>query len=57
MPQQDILEKLLFAPIYVMIAQILLLESVSSQRQASWPKKKKKKKGIIPQTFFNYIDQ
>lgn len=57
MPQQDILEKLLlFAPIYVIIAQILLLESVSSQRQVSWPKKKKKK-GIIPQTFFNYIDQ
>lgn len=44
MPQQDILEKLLFAPIYVMIAQILLLESVSSQRQVSWPKKKKKKR-------------
>lgn len=55
MPQQDILEKLfLFAPIYVTIAQIFLLQSVSSQRQASWPKKNK---GIIPQTSYNYSDQ
>lgn len=32
MPQQDVLEKLHFAPV---IAQILLLQSVTSQRQAS----------------------
>jgi len=53
MPQQDILEKLLFAPIYVTIAQILL-QSVSSQRQATRPKKKKK---FIPQPSYNNSDQ
>lgn len=53
MPQQDVLEKLLFAPVYVTIAQILLLQNVSSQRQASQPKKK----GIIPRTSYNYSDQ